>query len=389
MCYRYFLSNSFITFVVMHILMIQGASTSSGRGKGSCPKCRAPYVNRYKPKVCSKCDFEIGGSYVPKLKGVSVSSAPASTIVAENESTKIYSVQTTTRNNRCFVTVENNMVMCHNGTCKETRSLYVHSGKQHDFKCKHSEKVTSSSQPLQTWNCTSSDVESYVTDASVKSELCGIVSDNPSLPHVVQVSEKVFAVFCQPTASNPMGYVHINKEGKFYSCSSKDCRAVKVKTKQLKCKNICIHIHMLLCCLNNEDGISSKDVLPDPDEIEIANLDSVSRQNTRRLYEGFTLPYVIDQATLARNKQLDCKTLQGEVGWPVVFEPTQETCDLCHSELGRSRCHPGANGNGILITCINPFRKIKILVKMCQEKSCQAMHRVMPTESGMYIRRAT
>ena len=91
-------------------------------------------------------------------------------------------------------------------------------------------------------------------------------------------------------------------------------------------------------------------------------------------------PYLtfIDQATLARNKQLDCKMLQGEVGWPVVFEATQETCDLCHSELGRSRCHPGADGNGILITCINPFRKIKILVKMCREKSCQAMHRVMP-----------
>ena len=57
-------------------------------------------------------------------------------------------------------------------------------------------------------NCTSSDVESYVTYASVKSGLCGIVSDNPSLPHVVQV---VFAVFFQPTGSNPMGYVHINK----------------------------------------------------------------------------------------------------------------------------------------------------------------------------------
>ena len=101
---------------------------------------------------------------------------------------------------------------------------------------------------------------------------------------------------------------------------------------------------MLLCCLNNQDEISSKDVVPDPDEIEIANLDSVSRQNTQRLYEGFTLPYIIDQATLARNKQLDCKTLQGEVGWPVVFEATQETCDPFHSELGRSQCHPGANG---------------------------------------------
>ena len=106
-------------------------------------------VNRYKPKLCAKCDSEIGGSYVPKLKVVSVSSAPANTIVAENESTKIYSVKTT-RNNRCFVTVENNMVMCQNGTCEETRSVYIHSGKQDDFKCKHSEKASSSSQPLQT-----------------------------------------------------------------------------------------------------------------------------------------------------------------------------------------------------------------------------------------------
>ena len=50
----------------------------------------------------------------------------------------------------------------------------------------------------------------------------------------------MFAVFCQPTASNPIGYAHVNKDGEFYSCTSKDCRAVKVKTKQLMSKK---HLH--------------------------------------------------------------------------------------------------------------------------------------------------
>ncbi len=70
------------------MIQVTGPSTSTGCGKGSCPNCHTPYVNRYKPRVCSKCKFDIGGSYVPKLKTIGKVSIPNSTIVFTDESTK-------------------------------------------------------------------------------------------------------------------------------------------------------------------------------------------------------------------------------------------------------------------------------------------------------------
>ncbi len=246
-------------------------------------------------------------------------------------------------------------------------------------------KIPASSQPIWTSCCTSKNIETYAADAGIKSVLSGTINERSNFQHLVQVSEKVFAVFCQPTASNPIGYAHVNKDGEFYSCTSKDCRAVKVKTKQLKSKNICIHIHMLLCCLQNQDEIDK--VYVDTEETNLVQEDSVSRQNTRLLYKNLKLPYNIDEDSLAKNKELDSVTLFGlrQNGWPEVFEPSQNNCELCQSILGPSRCHPGSKGNGILITCLNPFRKITIKVKICQEKSCQAIHRVCPVEVGKHM----
>ncbi|CAB4038150.1 Hypothetical predicted protein, partial [Paramuricea clavata] len=311
-------------------------TTSSGRctcGKGSCPQCEKPYANRCKPHDCSKCGFLLGGSYVPKKKAVKAT-VPASTIVFSNETTTIYSVVTTTRNNRCFVVVENGLTICPNGVCKESRSVFINSGQ----------------------------TEAFMYD-SVKSVLFGVVKENSNLPHAVQVSAKRFAIFSLPSTSNPIGYTHMSKENPFYSCTSKYCRTVKVKTKQLGLRNICMHIHMLLCCLQNNDeiyNIPRCQSVEDTIEEDAAKEDSVSRQNTKQLYSNFQLPYKVETTTLAKNKELDCKALLGKGGWPDVFEPNEMCCGLCKSELSASRTHPASNGKGILITCLNPFRKISI-----------------------------
>ena len=145
---------------------------------------------------------------------------------------------------------------------------------------------------------------------------------------------------------------------------------------------------MLLCCLRPQD------VLPQKEEERYEDIavsveegsaeESVSRKNTKRLHANFRLPYEVEEVTMTKNRELDCKTSLGQSGWPDVFEPNDMNCGLCGFELGVSRSHPGSNGNGILITCLNPFRRIQVKVKMCKEKSCQAMHRVVPTEVGMY-----
>ncbi len=136
---------------------------------------------------------------------------PTSTLVFSHENTKVFSVMTTTRNNRCFVAVENDLAMCQSGECKDMRSSFVYSGQSEKFTCKHSEKVKVSSQPLLTSHCTPNKIEEYTADVNIKSVLFGVMNENANLPHVVQVSETVFAVYGQPSASNPMGYVHVNK----------------------------------------------------------------------------------------------------------------------------------------------------------------------------------
>ena len=105
-------------------------------------------------------------------------------------------------------------------------------------------------------------------------------------------------------------------------------------------------------------------------ETDLVQEESVSRQSTRLLYKNLKLPYNIDEDSLAKNKVLDSVTLFGfgKNGWPEVFEPSQNNCELCLSILGPSRCHPGSKGNEMLLTCLNPFRKITIKVKICQEK---------------------
>ena len=181
------------------------ATSSSGRGKGTCPKCHKLYVNRYKPKTCPRCNFDIGGSYVLKVKTAAKAEVPASTIIFSGEDTQIFSVMTTTRNDRCFVTVENGLTMCQNAACKQARSVFVNSGDVEAFTCKHSEKVRVSSEPALKSYCTPSKTEEYTADNNIKAILMDATNENTDLPQVVQVSEYVFAVFGQPSASNPIG----------------------------------------------------------------------------------------------------------------------------------------------------------------------------------------
>lgn len=365
------------------------SSSSSGRGKGSCPKCRSQYTNRHKPKNCPSCSFEIGGSYVPK--SITKVVVPECTMILLSGGTKIFSVKTTTRNNRCFVVMEDGVVMCHNSVCKEKRSVFVHSGQAEAFTCEHSEKIKVSSEPEWSSSCDHGNIETYVADNNTKSVLLGIVNKSSSFPHAVRVSENVFAVYSMSTASNSIGYAHVRKDDQFYACSSKDCKASKVKTKQVGSRNICIHIHVLLCCLQAKDkevsvqstSESLETVVPVVEEKEAS---STSRVNTLQLHSGFELPYEIPEAFLLKNKELDSQTLLGQSGWPELFEPGETCCVLCKSALSASRCHPGSNGDGILFTDLNPFRKIKIKVKICCDEACQAIHRVIPSDIGKLLK---
>ncbi|KAJ7364968.1 HMG domain-containing protein 3 [Desmophyllum pertusum] len=102
------------------------ATPSTKRGFGSCAGCGQSYSTRWKPVTCSNCGGHIGGNREEVL-------------VLETGNEKILSVQTSTRDDRCFVVREGNTALCTHKDCLVVRVSYVSSGLSCDFKCKHVE----------------------------------------------------------------------------------------------------------------------------------------------------------------------------------------------------------------------------------------------------------
>ena len=77
----------------------------SQRGRGCCPNCKAQYYNRYKPSKCAMCGYVLGGTFEPSVKKIKYS--PGAVEIFKGT----YSVETSTRNYRCFVTTDSNVVL--------------------------------------------------------------------------------------------------------------------------------------------------------------------------------------------------------------------------------------------------------------------------------------
>jgi hypothetical protein len=103
----------------------------SQRGRGCCPGCKAEYLNRTKPPNCTMCGFALGGTYEPSKKKLKYS--PRAVEVSES----IYSVRTSTKDDRCFVTTDGTLWFCTVEGCKTTRSVKHNSSQLADFTCPH------------------------------------------------------------------------------------------------------------------------------------------------------------------------------------------------------------------------------------------------------------
>jgi hypothetical protein len=156
-------------------------------------------------------------------------------------------------------------------------------------------------------------------------------------------------------------------------------------SKQIKSKNICLHVHLLLCL-----GIINAQTTTTPDvEIEVqaphssnedkSSTNSSSRSNTIRMNMKHFLPNSIPKEIVQKPGLID----SSPTGWPDVFEPPETNCGLCNNILGEARAHPGSRGKSFLLTELNPFKEIKVLVKMCTNPECSVMHQVFPYEFGM------
>jgi hypothetical protein len=78
-----------------------------------------------------------------------------------------------------------------------------------------------------------------------------VLSAGACMQHfVIQVSDKMFCVLGQTSASNPLGYCHVRKgtnELNNYVCAAKG--------KQVKTKSMCMHIAFLQSCFDTNTSM--------------------------------------------------------------------------------------------------------------------------------------
>ena len=207
-----------------------------------------------------------------------------------------------------------------------------------------------------------------------------------------------------PTASNPLGFCHVKREGRNksgYSCTAKDCRSFSSKAKGSTAKAFCLHLHLLFASLEQfspaeQAGPSSSSsssssasqsepvVSFDSEDVE----DSLQRKSTILLaYKTRSLPYQFPRHLLHSIMARDLCTLFGVEGsWPSLFQPSVDNCGLCESPLGRPINHPGQQSNSAyLVTELNPFKKVDVKVRVCQRRQCMAIHQPFPADIGKVI----
>ena len=199
------------------------------------------------------------------------------------------------------------------------------------------------------------------------------------VPQVVMVSETSYVVCGIPDTSAESGFVHVKTAESRLHCTVSNCR-VLVGGKQLKVQSICLHAHLLSCCLGlwkSPPTREQQEQVPTPavsghesgTASSVARLATIGLNSTRR----FPCNIPIDMINTARNA--DCRTFCAvDGGWPREFIPDEVNCRLCGSALGQPRCHPGSKGKAVLLTNINPFLSVDLRIRMCSNKDCRAMH---------------
>ncbi|KXJ14699.1 HMG domain-containing protein 3 [Exaiptasia diaphana] len=363
-------------------------TTYTKRGRGKCPSCNEEYVSRYKPLKCTKCGFELGGSYVPTKKKAKKCFPDVVQITSS-----IYSVKASPKDDRCFVVKENGETICLTEECKLLRSTYASSGNVSDFKCKHVNLIDTvpTTLPTATHHLSEECISQYSGGETAQKHLRGLLPllDGNS-PAVAKVTDRSLAVFGAPSATNTIGYVHLHiesEEDRQFLCRSKNCRKYVSNSKQSRARVTCHHLHLLYCLLYKEAMTSKTSKTSKTSMDSTEETTTLSRQSTLDVAVMRSLPYDIPASLLHNISRKDAATISGNTGgWPDIYEPQFEICIKCQSPLSNARPHPGQRCDikGYLITELNPFRRVSFMVKMCTNPSCKAMHQSNPVDIGLF-----
>ena len=181
--------------------------------------CHQEYFNRSKPPKCPKCDYFLGGTFNgPRKKVKSASPALVDYTLV------------------CFHAERLDMIavllqfaaVCGYALAKSGVTFLVDMASHYECAEAHA-----NCDPVAVYQPR---ISSYPCSESVRDKLREVAASLPGdTPPVVHVFEQPFAVFSLPTASNPLGFCHVKKEGKTkigYVCTAKD-----QSTKQWRCKS--------------------------------------------------------------------------------------------------------------------------------------------------------
>ena len=221
------------------------------RGSGTCSSCGEAFNNRWKPVNCGKCGLFLGGNYEPQKKAKKMKvNCPSAVLIAAHGQQRIYSVQTSSRDDRCLVVFEGETCWCSLAECKTARATFVASNIAVAFSCAHSKKCNDAVNPQVVYTLEPSMIEIYRGDKSAKEDLTNVVNDRPlHFPIACKVSDVSYAGLGPLSTNNTTGYVHVKQSKTRWTCSSKDtkCTGFAAKAKQEKAKKTCVHMHILLC----------------------------------------------------------------------------------------------------------------------------------------------
>lgn len=222
-------------------------SSWTSRGTGSCPKCSEVFSTRWKPENCAKCDFPLGGVRQPSTKKKKMN-CPNAVLISQTVKETIYSVKTSTRDDRCIVVQKDGSFFCAHEGCKTSRATFLSSNLS--FQCLHTEKCKHAVAPEIIYELSSKTIDEYNGDNSAKEILLAIEQSRlPHSPVVCKVSDLSYVVLGSSSTNNTTGYSHVKYNKGNFVCRSKDskCKGYVAKGKYERASRFCSHLHALFC----------------------------------------------------------------------------------------------------------------------------------------------
>ena len=159
---------------------------------------------------------------------------PSSVVIYNNiNGGELRSVRLTPADDRQFVFIKNNDKICYAKKCLELRGSYSISRKLDNFSCKHLQ-FPPSEEIYRIQKFPEVEIEEGIPDDDIKREV--ELLQKLDYPSVVKVSQKSYAVICQPSSTSTMMYIHVkivsNNTGLRLYCMGDECKKKIGRTKQ-------------------------------------------------------------------------------------------------------------------------------------------------------------